>query len=104
VIAGTTGTFTGEDMDVNQLSFTAGGIGNQNSGSAVGGTFATTTTNGRYTGTLTLSAPAGTLNEIFYVVGSTATGTPNVLFIETDKIGDGTGPGTGILELQNLAQ
>jgi hypothetical protein len=102
VIAGTTGTFTGENMDVNQLSSSGGGISNQNSGSAVGGTFTTTQSNGRYTGTLTLSTPASTLNEIFYVVGGGANGTPNILFIETDKIGDGTGPGTGVLELQNL--
>lgn len=102
VIAGTSGTFTGENMDVNQLSFAGGGISSQNSASAVGGTFTTTTTNGRYTGTLTLSAPASTLNEIFYVVGGTATGTPNILFIETDTVGSGKGPGTGILELQNL--
>jgi hypothetical protein len=102
VIAGTSGTFTGENMDVNQLSSSGGGISNQHSGSTVGGTFTTTQSNGRYTGTLTLSAPASTLNEIFYVVGGGASGTPNVLFIETDKIGAGTGPGIGILELQNL--
>jgi len=102
VIAGTSGTFTGENMTVNQVSSALGGISNEYSSSTVGGTFSTTTTNGRYTGTLTLSAPASTLNEIFYVVASGANGTPNVLFIESDKIGNGTGPGTGVLELQNL--
>jgi hypothetical protein len=102
VIAGTSGTFTGENMDVNELSFAGGGISSQNSASAVGGTFTTSTSNGRYTGTLTLSAPASTLNEIFYVVSGTATGTLNILFIETDTVGSGKGPGTGILELQNL--
>ena len=100
VIAGTSGTFTGEKMDVNQV---ASSTGYPNLGSTVGGTFSTSASNGRYTGTLTLSAPASTLHEIFYIVGGSSNGTPNVLFLESDSIGNNTGPGTGVLELQMLS-
>ena len=54
--------------------------------------------NGRFTGSLS-TVPTGNLNEIFYVASNST-----VLFIETDASGSGSGPATGVLQLQQFPQ
>jgi hypothetical protein len=84
------------NADVNQLVATKSGVtSTQTPDDALSGTF-TAASDGRFTGTLHSSA-TGTLNEIFYVVNSST-----VLFVDADTIAATSGPGTGLLQLQQF--